>query len=380
MQSLKDAAKERGHYNPRPGSWDDLIAKANGPSQIEVIDPTVWQGQPIPERDWYVEGMIPCRQVTNLSGDGGSGKTLIALQLIACAALGTDWFGKPVKAGPTLYLGAEDEANELHMRLAAIVQGEGHQLADLKDVRLIPMADRDALLAEPEKSGKMKPTPLFKRLKMEAEKLRPKLIVVDPAADLFGGNEIDRGQVRGFVAMLRALAIELDCAVMMLSHPSLTGLMQRTGSSGSTAWRNSVRSRLYLEVPVYDDKPHPTKRTLIVQKTNYGELGQEFGLRWDSGRYVLCNGDDPHQVALEQKASEKLFLSLLKAITEEGRNVGVATGTTYAPSQMIKHPLAKGTTKTQLVYAMHRLLADKVIKVITEGPPSRPRSRLVMVN
>src|SRR5664279_4751767 len=83
---------------------------------LPVIDPRDWQGKPVPERQWFVDGWIPDRTVTNLSGDGGSGKTEIILQLIAASSLGLPWFGKDVSVGPCLYYGAEDEADELHRR------------------------------------------------------------------------------------------------------------------------------------------------------------------------------------------------------------------------------------------------------------------------
>ena len=95
---------------------------------LPVIDPRDWQGKPVPERRWFVEGLIPDRTVTNVSGDGGSGKTEIILQLIAASSLQTPWFGRDVSAGPCLYYGAEDEADELHRRLETIVRHAGSEL------------------------------------------------------------------------------------------------------------------------------------------------------------------------------------------------------------------------------------------------------------
>src|SRR3979409_47543 len=89
---------------------------------LPVIDPRDWQGKSVPDRQWFVEGLIPDRTVTNLSGDGGSGKTEIILQLIAAASLQTDWFGQGVSPWPCLYYGAEDESDELHRRLETIVR------------------------------------------------------------------------------------------------------------------------------------------------------------------------------------------------------------------------------------------------------------------
>jgi hypothetical protein len=73
-----------------PANFLRMIEEKIAP--LPVIDPRDWQGKPVPERQWFVEGWIPHRTVTNLSGDGGSGKTEIILQLIAASALRTQWF------------------------------------------------------------------------------------------------------------------------------------------------------------------------------------------------------------------------------------------------------------------------------------------------
>jgi RecA-family ATPase len=356
-------------------SIQNVNAQARYLNPVPLIDPRDWQGKSVPERKWFVEGLIPDRTVTNLSGDGGSGKTEIILQLIAAASLQTEWFGKDVSPGPCLYYGAEDEADELHRRLETIVRHAGRQLSDLEGIRLIPMAGLDAVLAEPDKrTGNLSATAIYPQLVSQAKLLRPKLIVIDPSADVFGGDEINRAQVRKFVSMLRSLAMEIDCAVLLLSHPSLTGMSSGTGTSGSTAWNNSVRSRLYLEVT------SPETRVLKLVKANHGKVGGTIEMRWDDGVYVLDTGDDPAVESLIHSAVDKLFLELLGIFTEQGQNVGIVTGTSYAPAQMAKHPKAKGYTKNQLAASMQRLLDGKRIRVKTEGSPSRQRSRLVVID
>jgi hypothetical protein len=348
---------------------DDPIA-AN--DNLPVIDPRDWQGKKAPERKWFVEGLIPDRTVTNLSGDGGSGKTEIILQLIAAASLQTQWFGKDVSAGPCLYFGAEDEADELHRRLETIVRHAGQELSDLEGIRLVPMAGMDAVLAEPDRNGNLAATAIYPKLVSQAMALRPKLIVIDPSADVFGGDEINRAQVRKFVSMLRSLAMEIDCAVLLLSHPSLTGMSSGTGTSGSTAWNNSVRSRLYLEVTSTET------RELKLVKANHGKVGEKIELRWDDGVYVLDNGGDPAVENLINAKADSLFLELLAIFTEQGQNVGIVTGTSYAPAKMAEHPKAKGFDKKQLALSMQRLLDAVRIKVVKEGSASRQRSRLVI--
>jgi RecA-family ATPase len=338
---------------------------------LPVIDPRDWQGKSVPERQWFVDGWIPDRTVTNLSGDGGSGKTEIILQLIAASSLGQPWFGKDVSVGPCLYYGAEDEADELHRRLETIVQSAGTQLRDLDGIRLIPMAGLDAVLAEPDRKGNLAATAIYPKLVSQAMALRPKLIVIDPSADVFGGDEINRAQVRKFVSMLRGLAMDIDCAVLLLSHPSLTGMNSGTGTSGSTAWNNSVRSRLYLEIT------SPDTRVLTVVKANHGKVGEKIEMRWNDGVYDLDAGNDPVVESLLNSTVDKLFLELLGIFTAQGQNVGIVTGTSYAPAKMAEHPKAKGFTKKQLAASMQRLLDAKCIKVVTEGSKSRQRSKLV---
>lgn len=351
------------------------VTSAAQSNPLPVIDPRDWQGKPVPDRQWFVEGWIPHRTVTNLSGAGGSGKTEIILQLIAASSLGNQWFGHDVAVGPCLYFGAEDEADELHRRLGTIVDRAGRKLSDLEGVRLIPLAGSDAVLAEPDRRGTLAATAIFGKLEAEAKTLCPKLIVIDPSADVFGGDEINRAQVRKFVSMLRGLAIDFDCAVLLLSHPSVAGLTSGTGTSGSTAWNNSVRSRLYLEA---DDKD-PDARVLKVVKANYGRVGASIALRWDDGVYALDSGPDPVIESLIGSKADALFLELLALFTEQGQNLGLQPGTSYAPVKMAKHSKGKGYSKDQFAKAMQRLLDAKRVAVVTEGPPSRQRSRLVAV-
>ena len=206
----------------------------------------------------------------------------------------------------------------------------------MEGIRLIPMAGLDAVLAEPDRKGNLAATLIFPTLVSQALALRPRLIVIDPSADVFGGDEINRAQVRKFVSMLRTLAMEIDCAVLLLSHPSLTGMNSGTGTSGSTAWNNSVRSRLYLEIT------SPETRVLTIVKANHGKVGEKIEMRWQDGVYVLDEGGDPAVEAIINSRVDKLFLELLALFKDQGQNVGTVTGTTYATGQDGGSPKSQG--------------------------------------
>lgn len=357
----------------RPKADNDNDPAGPKGAPLPVMCPADWHGLPVPEREWFVPDLIPSRQVTILTGDGGVGKSLVALQIGAAACLGLETIGLSPKPCRVLYLGAEDEAEEFHRRLADIVAAHDRTLADLVDFRLIPLADRDALLATPDVKGVMQPTANFVSLTHLVAKHTPGVVFLDTSADLYGGDEIKRGQVRQFVSMLRGLAIQWNCAVVLLSHPSVSGMQTGSGSSGSTGWNNSVRSRLYLTRPESKDAD---LRLLKTVKANYGAIGDEKALRWRAGAFVLDDGKPAEEVAFVTKRHDDVFLSVLRKLIGQGVNVTATPCSTYAPTVFLKHPEAKGLKREQLADAMRRLMDAGHIRMVTEGSKSRQRSRL----
>jgi RecA-family ATPase len=168
-------------------------------------------------------------------------------------------------------------------------------------------------------------------------------------------------------------------AVVLAAHPSLTGMSSGTGMSGSTAWSNSVRSRLYLDRPKGGDyEIDPDLRVLRVKKFNYGRVDAEIRLRWHHGCFIA---DGPtggfNRLAAEANA-ERVFLDLLDTLTAQGRDVSPNRSSAFAPTVFAKHPNRQGVSKKEFEGAMERLLTLGRIRIETSGPPSRLRSRLVI--
>lgn len=346
------------------------------PDAIKIIDPADWHERAIPERDWYVEGMIPSRQVTLLSGDGGTGKSLLAYQIGIAGALGVETLGLKPAEGGVVYLAGEDDEDELMRRGNDILAATGHTFADLKEkMRVIPMAGMDAELMFLNAERLLQLSDLAQKVEETVDEFRPALLILDTSADVFGGDEINRRQVRQFVSMLRRMAMKYNLAVVLLSHPSVAGMQTGTGLSGSTAWNNSVRSRLYLTFEKDDDD----LRSLKGMKANYAARGGEMKLRWAVGTFVLDDGKPSTGAALVANNADKVFLKMLSAINRSGARVSVTTGTNYAPSIMAKRPDREGASKKALEYAMHRAIADGTVVTVWEGSPSKKRQRLVVV-
>lgn len=334
---------------------------------------------PVPPRLWHVEGIIPAGTVTLMTGDGGTGKSLLALQLACATALSRSWIHRSVAGGEALFLSAEDDEAELHRRLADIAAAESVTLADLDRLTIRSLAGEDALLAHSDgHSGALAPSSLYREVEDRVAASTPALVVLDTLADMFPGNENDRAQARQFIGLLRRIAIRHDCAVLLLAHPSLSGLNSGSGTSGSTAWNNSVRSRLYLErVKSEGYEANPDARVLRGMKANYARTGGEIALRWQNGVFVA----EPLETGLDRLAAnskaERVFLKLLREFAGEGRHLSPKTGHGYAPNVFARSGRAEGCTKKSLQIAMEALFAKGTIRTEESGPRSRRVNRIV---
>jgi hypothetical protein len=108
--------------NPDP---DPLSKSGSGTGTGSVV----WlneQPEPGP-RDFIIEGWIPANFVTSLYGDGGLGKSYLALMLASYIARGLDWNGRKVKQMKVLYIDAELDAEEVTRRAYEVARGMGYE-------------------------------------------------------------------------------------------------------------------------------------------------------------------------------------------------------------------------------------------------------------
>jgi RecA-family ATPase len=220
---------------------------------------------------------------------------------------------------------------------------------------------------------------LFKQVADKVKELKPSLLVIDALADVYGGDENIRGQVRQFIGFLRHLAFEHEVTVLLIAHPSLSGMASGSGTSGSTGWNNSVRGRLYLEPATADkgDEPDPCLRKLTIMKNNRGPKGESVPLRWERGRFVLMGGMGSFEKMAADSRDDSLFLNLLKIAGEQGRPVSPFGGRNYAPTTFSDMPDSNRASPNRLKAAMERLLRDKKIAAKEVGAPSKRRTILV---
>jgi RecA-family ATPase len=302
-----------GQAQPSEG-WQAFVRERYERDPLPIIEPRDWQDQPVPALEWAVRDMIPKKVVALLAGDGGTGKTLLAVQLCVSSCLGLPWLGKQVEKGGALLYTAEDDEQELHRRFAATVAVTGHQLEELDCIHIVPMVGLDPVLATARGNEDIGTTAQFEKLKLAIEKYKPKLVIIDPAADVYAANENVRSQVRQFVQKLNSLTVLYGCTVILCSHPSVQGMASGSGYSGSTAWNGSVRARLYLKA-VRDD---PDARVVEVMKTNRGRVGEKIDLRWRDGVFVVDGGSDEATVNMANRAADDVFMKVFWKMTAVG--------------------------------------------------------------
>jgi hypothetical protein len=187
---------------------------------------------------------------------------------------------------------------------------------------------------------------------------------------LFGSNTLVLGPGLSLGPLYALPTGRTVPSVVLLSHPSLTGINSGTGISGSTAWHNSVRSRMYMTAPKLEqgEQPDTDLRELQFKKSNYGPVSNNIALRYQRGLFLAESGlSTLDKLAREQKAEES-FLALLARYEREGRNVSDKLNSpTYAPALFCKEREANGMRKEDLAGAMRRLFETGKIHVENYG-------------
>ncbi|MGU3656790.1 AAA family ATPase [Methylobacterium fujisawaense] len=351
---------------PVPESYD-LVETPAPPVEIEWINPADWHGFEPQEKVWYVPGLIPHNEVTMLTGKGGIGKSLLALQALICIALGLPFFGRPTKRARVVGFFCEDDPDVLHRRTKDICAALGVDVRELDGwMRLASRKYADNLLAayEGARGGPMmKRTAVFDKLEAFCVEFGAEVALLDTIADVFGGNEIDRQQVRQFVQGCAGRLAGALGACIIVGHPSKSGQAEGgDGTSGSTAWHGSVRSRLYLEEAGEKGSGY-VKLTLM--KSNYGPSGESWIMRYRAGVLDVVSASEPTQGVPE---TTSLIHSVVLAAISKARAADVrlvmAANSPHNAAKVLRRRDAdalKPYSKHQLDEALSQLVALGVV-------------------
>ena len=277
---------------------------------------------------------LPRGVVSMLGAHGGTGKSTIALMLAVAVASGRgELFGQPCDQGRAVFVSLEDGRAIVRHRLATICKEwniapellvNRLTIADGTDWPELFSADRD--------DGQV--TPTYRELRNLAQ--GADLVLIDNASDGFGGDEIKRRQVRAFIRSLAAIAKAEDAAMLLLAHvdKSTSKKLNQDGEgySGSTAWHNSVRSRLFME------RVSDGGLRIAHQKANLGQTAELLNLVWPKdGLPEVAHTMAPEGLAFANEQHTKNLLRLIAEFGERGEHVTSATTSRTNAAKLLEH-------------------------------------------
>lgn len=268
-----------------------------------------------------------------------------------------------------LFFSGEDGAAVLRQRVAKICRALAIDPASLDGkLFLLDASDIDPTLYR-EQRGKQQgttETPLLHSLAAMVQKLDVGLTIIDNASDVFDGDEIRRAPVRAFVRSLRQRLARPGRAVLLLSHinKASASFGKQAGSedySGSTAWHNSVRSRLSLTADGDGLK-------LEHAKANLGAKADPIRLVWHDG-VPLVEGsaiDTPATRAAEEMrdyADKLALVALIEDFDRRGERITTSAQGSVTAYKLLKGQPAypKGTPAERLMRLLRLLESEQQI-------------------
>lgn len=276
---------------------------------------------PPPRFVWH--GYLPRGVVSMLGAHGGTGKSYISLMLAVAVATGRPLFGVDTERERVVFVSLEDAGHVVRHRLAHICREWSIAPEELTNLQILDGTDNPELFAT--NGGRDAGTTTRSYAELCAVAKGAGLVIVDNASDAYGGDEIQRRQVRAFIRSLGWIARDNDSAVLLLAHvdknTSRAGKADGgEGYSGSTAWHNSVRSRLFMT----RDAQGGLK--LEHQKINHGKLREPVHLFWPTDGLPQVDLPPTGVVAhIADRVHTQALLKLIAEFTERGEYVGTAT-------------------------------------------------------
>lgn len=274
---------------------------------------------PAPARRWALgddnDGWMPLRDLTLLYGPGGAGKTTLVGQMARSFANGEALFGSINVGRPmaVLYVGCEDDLDELHRRFAAQGGATG-------DIRLASLIGHDTALHPAFRFGQIAEdeghTAFYQFLEHHLGAMGggEKLLILDNLGQMFFGDYQDRAEIGVFLnRFVRKLLMSHSATGLLLAHPSTSQVQSGEGGAGSPAWSANVRSHIYFDW-VRDGKngetgrPLDDTRVLSRKKANYSRVHKPgegvFLVRGDDWTFSLATKPKPPETPKAKRERE----------------------------------------------------------------------------
>ena len=261
--------------DPDDNDIEDNLDELEEDSQRDPKLPPLYShgdADPRPLKAWLIKRLMPAVGHGLLSGQWGAGKTFVLFDLAAALWTGQPFLGHPVKRQCGVLLIAAEGADEVRLRLEAVVRKCGNmERAPFRWYETTPMLLQkgavETLIAMAQQAD---------RSLQQEFGLPLGLIVIDTVAACAGytraGDENDPAAAQAVMNVLKALAQALSCFVLGIDH---FGKNMEAGTRGAS----SKEGASDLVLACLGDKSVSgcvSSTRLAVRKNRGGQQGQEF--------------------------------------------------------------------------------------------------------
>jgi len=235
-------------------------------TELKLIKMSDIQPEPV---DWLWEPYIPRGAITLIQGDGGTGKTTMALAIAAA-----------VSRGDVLPGGASSTLANTEPAAVIVQNAEDSYTRTIRprleqsgaDCGMIEVIDED------EKALSLSDG----RIEDAIIRTNAKLLIIDPVQAYFGGKNMNSASgVRPLMKQLGAVTARHGCAVLLVGHLHKKAGQAQYRGLGSIDIYAAARSVLTVgKIPVDENM-----RGIVHNKSNLAPAGmsQAFGLESDGG-------------------------------------------------------------------------------------------------
>ena len=229
-------------------------------------------------------------EVAVLSGQGGIGKSSIALQIAFDLAsrrhdsCGMELYPDRIASEdiPVVYASAEDAEWVIKQRASRLADNNPRTQGKLPEaLHYIDMRGRT--LFEPEAgdyTGPPQTTADWDDLWAHVANVKARLVVVDPVMAVYAGNENRVVEVRMFISEFIKMCAKHECGGLLLAHNTKAARAKDSDPydaghvAGSASWTDAVRGVLSFTRPKREEgesfETWDDRRILRVLKANYG--------------------------------------------------------------------------------------------------------------
>jgi hypothetical protein len=179
-----------------------------------------WVEAAIPPRPWIVERYIMRETCTALAGAPSAGKSSL-LKAWTVSMLLNRPYGNFRPAGPcrVLSYNVEDDLDEEHMRLSAILRWFGAASKDLDGkLRIVGPNQVGTLVERDLSTGRLRTTAAMDALEVMIEEFKPDVLMLDPFVELHTTEENDNTGLRSVIAHFRTLAKRHGVGIVLAHH------------------------------------------------------------------------------------------------------------------------------------------------------------------